>query len=509
MAENDVDITSSDDFSSFDNYELIFPIHLNDVIYDVSRYCSSSFQDFMDAMIQVKLIDSNIKDAEVFKKDIIRETLSEIDISDFEYFISKCKLDVTNSMDNYFDTLSEDFYSHFISFSEYGMQVEYIVALIENQLKESLKETEYSEFIDSIKNNTDLNGIKAFTDDHSINDYISLAGGRAGGKFGIAMEPSGIALWELIKKDGFSAFVSKEHGQLLIDGLKRFVNGSSSKIVAQSTAEEVAKKGMFNSRIVKTVGPAVAMFVIGMGIDAVNGDLDWEKTIVHAAKSGVTLAAGVAGTAVTDAIVEGIGAGCFGGIAGIAVGAIISVVGNIFVDGLVYDIYHASNDLPVTHKTISTDTVRQLIEEQGVLTSVPKLYKTSDESLYDSMNVLISNGANNKVIEFVEQRILRDSVDLMDYNETYKYTNVYRVFKDRCIEYNLEGVDSYLEDIIVEDFILHQNNTEHAEVSEDELEFIRNLCHIFSTDNLHRPGNEKLLEIYNNLIDNEILDYRR
>ncbi len=504
--------------------ELDFPIHLNNLLYDSNDFYSASLQDLIDAIMQVKGVDADVSTNGVWDYEIVKESANDTGVSDYLDYMRTIEEEEPHNMVDFVETYSAEVYGNLMATAEYAMQVEYIVALIEKELQGSLSKDEYAAFVAATKGNEEINSIKAFTDETSAGKYIGLVAGRVGSSFGKAMGPAGLLVWTTFKAGGFDAVINLDHGQLLASGLKTFLKGGANAVEGNVP--------VFGAKLLTGVGMAAAIFALGVGWDALTGQFSAEKTVIRAAQAGVTVVSGIAGTAVTSAL-SGTAAGSWAGPIGMAVGCVVAIVGNLVIDAVVHSYHYASNDMPRPNKytDISVDDVREMLQEEGYLTSAPKLGENESESMYDGLATLYDANVDPTIIKYIEQRIYGKSSQIMDEDQFAMCNRYFNMMRNRiCMkEYELNNPqkwDYYKDDML--NWYLYEKGLSRGyweqnltidrvysmidsgypeplnSQAKEEAKFIFSLFDMYNMENIN--NNPELKEFVDKLLNYEILD---
>ncbi len=461
--------TSEETITFKEDLELETPIYLNELLYDTSNYYSAGLQDLVDGSVQIKSVESHSSENEIWDRPIIKEALNEKEIIDFEDYVKTIEEGDYESLSKYVDDCSTALYNNLIEFAEYSLEIEYLIAAIENELKSTLSTEDYTDFINSIKDNKSLNGIKSFSEDPSVMKYIGVGGKMIGLKFGLSMKSTGAYVWSVIKSNGVLSIIGLNHIQLLEDSIKRFVSG------ATSSSGNVA---MFGSKILGSVTVAAAFFALGIGMDLATGNFSWENTAIKAAQAGVTAIGSYVGTTITEAIIEGGTLGSCAGLVGAVVGAAVSVLGNLSIDKIVHFTHYTVNDMPRNYDVVSVDNIKSILEENGYTGSSPTFSDNSNSSILDECTTLLSKGADPTFIKFVEQKAFGNSTRIMEPEDYQHYLSIHNNF----LNYVKQGWFSIEDPAAVSEFKNIMKSQTWVEYRDTDDEYITNLFEFFSQD---------------------------
>ncbi len=396
--EQETTIDNSSDI--LEGVEVHTPLRLNEVLYDISSNYNAAILDLTDGIVQVKSIIASFLNDELWQDEDIREAAALSSLGNTEDFSNNLESGDENvNYSEYIEGISANLYSTFELYTEYALTLEYIVALIETELKNACPE-DYDAIIASIKDTTDVNALGHLDEDLAAGKLLGVAGGRAGIMFGASMKSTGLAAWTAFKACGIDAVIQLPHGQMLKDAVTNFLNGKSV------TGAIGGKVPTFGSRLVSGLGTAAIFFAIGVGYDALTGNFSWDNVAVRGAKALVGVGASLAGTAVTSAL-AGTAAGSWAGPIGMAVGAAIAVIGSVVIDAINHRIHYTSNELPRDYTPITIDYIREQMKNNGYSTGVSTV---GSESFYDAMSKFICSTDNEEFLSYFIKRSVGDNI---------------------------------------------------------------------------------------------------
>lgn len=362
-----------------EQYELLTPIHLNEVLNDISNHYSAGYQDFADAIIQMKSVINSSQDGNTWDTDIVKEAVTASGNEYVPDLVGKCLINQDEKdMVTFLEEESTDLFSGYMAFGDYALNLEAVIAMIENVLKETLSDEEYDSLMAKIAENEDINSIDAFLDNDEMSAVTSrlLAGTAA--KIGLSMKGAGLEVWSAVKAGNWSIFSTSEQIRLIKESFMDFVKGSS----ATASSPLVAK-----STIVGSLVGAAFFFGVSLVRDIANDNVTLENEIVNAARAGVAFGAGMAGTAVTSYL-AGAGFAAAGPIgAGVAVAA--SIIGNFLIDGIYHIYKYSFNDIPRHYEDISVEDMKKQLIKEGYQVGAPTIEGSEDMSIYDIINNVI------------------------------------------------------------------------------------------------------------------------
>ena len=427
-------------FEPVDGVELKTPLYLNNLLYEISGYFTSAVQDLADCSVQVKSVNADIENGEIWNKQVIKEAVTATGLGDFKKYMNDCSTYVENNTDfmTFIDDINTDLFTTLEGFTEYAWGVEYLIALIETELQNSLTPEEYEEFINGIKDDRTLNSLKSFSDDYKVSKYIGMALKKARNAAFSGMAPAGLALLGQMYEIGLDkAFKNFNYKKFFDDTLKNFMQGHTGKVPTPKSA------------LISGTASALVFFVIGIGMDAIKGEFSLENVAIKGAQAGVSVVSGVAGSAVVSAL-QGSAAGSWAGPIGMAVGAVVSIVGNLIIDSVVHSIHYAANDLPRDYTEVELSDIQQQMRDQGYLTSAPKAGIYEQESVYDTCASLVYAGADPKIIEFLQQKVYGENLELMSAAEYEHYLTMFNRFRYTfyAYGYDLNNKEQTIADLI-------------------------------------------------------------
>lgn len=378
---------------AFDGVELHTPLHLNELLYDISSYFNAAVLDLTDGIVQAKAVVSSFENEELWQDEDIKKAALLSSLGDIESFCKDSELGDENlNYTTYLEDVSTNLYNCFYDFSEYAYGLEYVIALIETTLKNADPDN-YDEMIASIIGTSSVNELGHLAEDLSAGKIAGVGLGRAGAFIGPYMTPAGIAALDAFGEGGIGEVLKLPHGQMLKDAITNFLQGNP-------IPGGGGKVPTFGSKLLSGIGTAAIFFALGVGYDALTGNFSWENVAVRGAKAGVAVISSMAGSLVTSAL-SGTAAGSWAGPIGMAVGCVIAVVGNIIIDAINHNAHYTSNELPRDYTPITVDYVREQMKKNGYATGV---LMAGDETYYDAVSSLLCSTDNDEFISYLIQK---------------------------------------------------------------------------------------------------------
>ena len=391
------------------DFELRYPLKINELLYDVSDHYSASFQDFADAMVQIKSIGQDIQENDCWSSPVVKEAVSAAIYKDLFNAFQECS--ANNDLLKYIDTSAEKVKDDYLNYVDYAMEVEAIVALIENEMAKDLEANEFEAIMEEIQNDDKMNSLNYFLSNTNVSYYAWGVLKRVGAKYGKSLGVPGLpVVWNSIKDKTFSSTMLNmgTHLGVLKEGFHAFLRGdkmdlsilSEGKNPAQTSKFGKMMKGAMGSKLMGGAIAAALVFGINFVGDAFRGEITLENEMINLARAGVAGVSSIAGAAVTEAL----SGAAFGGVVGAGVAIGISIVGNLIIDKVVHNIKYADNGVPRKYTEINVDTIKKDLTKEGYILGPPKVAGFDNESVYDVFNTLIPNSGNEKLVYYFVQR---------------------------------------------------------------------------------------------------------
>jgi hypothetical protein len=495
MGDSLEEYTLTDDDLSVDGLELDVPLHFNKLLYDASDSLLACSQDYVDGGLQFKGISESAKTDDLWNEAVIKEAIGTLGISDMHSLVDESDIggDMP-SVSTFIDEFAMDLNDHIANFSSYAYYIEYVVAMVEQTLREGLTEKEYNSVIAELRDNSSINSLAALASNPAVKTFgdriLSASASRTGIAFGKAMKPAGLYILSNLLHGNTSVLSANSQLQLFKDGLSRFLG----------TSADSATKVSFGARLKGSAVGAGVFFLILEGIDLATGEFSWENTAINASRAAVGCLAGTAGSAVTSALAGG-AAGSWAGPIGIGVGIVISLVGNLLIDTIVHRIRYTDNDIPRNYEETTYESVREKLLNDGLVSGTPRIY--SNESAYDTVSNLYSRGADQSVIDYCVSCASGEPTGSLDAATYTRYNTVVQAFRqcamDGAVEPDISGFDPYpstREDYLfeMEQYIWDCNDEDRA--------FMNSLFDLFE----NRDSDPWVQELYDNFVNGTILD---
>jgi hypothetical protein len=171
-------------------------------------------------------------------------------------------------------------------------------------------------------------------------------------------------------------------------------------------------------------------------------------------------------------------------------------LGNLIINGIVHDIHYASNDLPREYKAIELENIKSQMIDAGYLVASPKAGTFETESVYDVCALLIQEGADPKFIEFLQQKVYGENIEVMPDIEFEHYLTIFNRFRN-TINSSPYGYDISDPEKACRDFITDYHRLVNS-VWEGDDEYIESLF------NLYCSGNEDVERIFEGIINRQL-----
>lgn len=463
--------TGSDNSNGEDNgFEMLTPIHLGNVIEDVSRHYSAGFQDYADAILQLNTCINDVESVSAFDSDIVKEAITAAGKESVSDIVCKSSLGGSSNSDlsSYLETEAETIYTNYMSFGDYAYDLEATIALIENILRSQTTAEEYDEIMAVLANDTSLKNLDELWESEALAGVKSrLISQPFTRSLGGVMGPVGSTAWDTLKLCWKEKSIEKlmqlnVNGLIKESALRFFCNKST-----QAESPLVAKSGLTGCFVTSAL-----YFGLLFTKDLLSHQVTVENEIVNAARAGVGLVSGIAGHAVTAAL-----KGCaVAGPAGAGVAILVSVVGNLVIDN-VRHLYHYTlyNDMPREYEEITIDDVKSRMSANGYRIGTPKI---GDQSVYDVVCELNDRSLDTKFVNYMIQEL--SGVGSYSDDNMAHYSNLFR----RCILTNMDKLNMPLP------------TQPPMNVTEEDRAFIASFNRLF-VDNPSDESNVLLRELYN------------
>ncbi len=403
---------SADDDSEDDSdgqYELLVPIGLNEKVETISSYYGAGYEDFVDAMVQIKEVKSSF-DESVWSGEIVKDAINTAGKGSIQDIIGKYSETETSQreFDLFLDELSEDIFNRYMTFGDYALNLEATIAIVENLLKENMTEEDFNALMEKIKDDDSIQSLEDFYENAALEEFLGHL------EIGASTRTAGLALKS--NKTLMNAAASvKERVAAIAAAIKEHVFHKS----ATATSAIVGK-----SKITSSLAFAALYFGYSLYQDIKNDRVTVEREVINAARAGVIAIAGYAGTAVTAAL-NGTTVGSFAGPIGAAVGLIVSLIGHHIIDYIEYNfIQHTFNGVPRPdyYEEITVADVRRSLNSQGYQIGAQRM---GDATVYDVINALSAQTDNEDFLNYMLQNTF--GLELLSPEKLEKYDRVAQV----------------------------------------------------------------------------------
>ena len=468
--------TGSDNYNGEDNgFEMLTPIHLGNVIEDVSRHYSAGFQDYADAILQLNTCINDVESVSAFDSDIVKEAITAAGKESVSDIVCKSSLGGSSNSDlsSYLETEAETIYTNYMSFGDYAYDLEATIALIENILRSQTTAEEYDEIMAVLANDTSFKNLDELWESNALSGVKSrLLSQPFTRSLGGVMGPVGSTAWDTLKLCWKEKSIERltqlnVNGLIKESALRFFCNKST-----QAESPLVAKSGLTGCFVTSAL-----YFGLLFTKDLLNNQVTVENEIVNAARAGVGIVSGIAGHAVTAALKSSV-VGSAAGPLGAGVAILVSIVGNYAID-TVKHLYHYTlyNDMPREYEEITIDDVKSRMSENGYRIGTPKI---GDQSVYDVVCELNDRSLDTKFVNYMIQEL--SGVGSYSDDNMSHYSNLFR----RCIMTNMDKLNMPLP------------TQPPMNVTEEDRAFIASFNRLF-IDNPSDESNVLLRELYNTI----------
>ncbi len=370
--------------NTFDINEIDLPTNYEEILDDVTKHLKNAIEDLADGVIQIKALSANANNNDLWDELIVKDALSFSSIGeDIANYLDNSDFPKGTNLVDCAETLLLLFYSISEDYTVYALGVEHLVSSILNELREQ-DEDKYNEVVNYMKDNK-ISSLKEFTDDEKISTILTRILLTSGGK--VVGGPGAVA-FSIIKESGIKELFKEDYKDIIKSGINSFLTGTRDGQVATA-----------GSTLLGTLGLSAGLFALGVGWDAIRGEVSWENVAIRGGRTLVGIGSSLVGTSVGGAL-AGAGYGMVAGPFGATVGVVISLIGNVVIDGIVYECTHAKNGIPYNYEEITIDYIKNEMYLENIDTGFPTV---GGESVFEVINELTYNKYNEDVATYLKE----------------------------------------------------------------------------------------------------------
>lgn len=474
---------------TLDDFELATPVNLTEVLDEVTDYFSSGYHDFADALIQLKSVAASVDESEVFKNSIVKEAVSLYTKSDISEITQKFIIsDFTETdINKIIADKATEFYERFNDFGDYTINIQVVIALIEETLRDELSEEEYNAFIQEIG---EENSLERFMDSTYVEKHKYDILKRFRNKIPTVFSQAGLDVLYAIKAGDMSVFTKEKTIELLKKSAQNYLNGRPytppNNGVGKARSPLTQKLGKIGGKLAI---PAIYLAIL-TATDIKNDEFTFKHEVINVGRAGVLYLSGAAGTAVSTYLSSTV-VGSFAGPIGTVVAVGVGVVGNIALDVIKDVCDYTFNDIPRDYKELSISKIKSQLEDNGYQLEAPKIEGFPDKSAYDIVLTKTSHINNDAFKNYVFQSCT--GVEVMNSYETSNYNLIMRYIMTSGVYDDTTSLKRMVE-------------MSKGSLTADEEAFIDAYCDMFLDGPGYFKKDPEIMAIYN-IVTNNCWEY--